>query len=233
MLLLGPDDDARRALHLLLDRRGMQVAAMADPEAAKKYLDDHDCDAVFAIAEQAANMCGDVPVVAVVRQRDVARGLALIDAGVDDIIAEPLDELAVAVSLRHLGSLSRRPASIVAPPSLIGDGEAMKRLRGTIERIAGHRTTVLILGESGTGKELVARAIHDASPRRGRRFVAINCAAIPASLLESELFGHVRGAFTDAVRDKTGLFEDANGGTLFLDEVGELPLALQSKLLRV
>jgi two-component system response regulator AtoC len=109
----------------------------------------------------------------------------------------------------------------------------MQQVRATIARLATNRSTVLISGESGTGKELVARALHDASPRRLARFVAINCAAIPEALLESELFGHRRGAFTDAVRDKVGLFEDADGGTLFLDEVGELPLGMQAKLLRV
>jgi two-component system response regulator AtoC len=237
VLLLGADDDARRALHLMLDRFGKQVSAVAELDSARSYLGNgHDCDAVIAAGELAAQLVrggGESmpPVIAVVRPRDVAASLALLEAGVDDVVTEPLDELALALALRHIAAVPRR-AAVLPARSLVGDGEGMQQLRATIERVAATRSTVLILGESGTGKELVARAIHDASPRRGRRFVAINCAAIPGALLESELFGHRRGAFTDAVRDKLGLFEDADGGTLFLDEIGELPLALQAKLLR-
>jgi two-component system response regulator AtoC len=237
VLLLGADDDARRALHLMLDRFGKQVSAVAELDSARSYLGNgHDCDAVIADGELAAQLVqggGEPmpPVIAVVRPRDVIASLALLEAGVDDVVTDPIDELALALALRHIAAVPRR-AAVLPAPSLVGDGEGMQQLRATIERVAATRSTVLILGESGTGKELVARAIHDASPRRGRRFVAINCAAIPGALLESELFGHRRGAFTDAVRDKLGLFKEADGGTLFLDEIGELPLALQAKLLR-
>jgi two-component system, NtrC family, response regulator len=108
----------------------------------------------------------------------------------------------------------------------------MQRICRTIEKLAPTSATVLILGESGTGKELLARALHDLSPRRGHRFVAINCAAIPENLLESELFGYEKGAFTGAAKQTLGKIETANGGTLFLDEIGDLPISLQAKLLR-
>jgi two-component system response regulator AtoC len=116
---------------------------------------------------------------------------------------------------------------------MLGKSEAMQKVFRTIEKVAEYTTTVLIEGESGTGKELVARALHRSSPRASKPFVAVNCGAIPDNLLESELFGHKRGAFTDAHTDKQGLFEEADGGTLFLDELGELPLQLQVKMLRV
>ncbi len=221
---------------MLLDRMGKQVAAMTDLESATRYVATTECDAVIAFGELARAASAAIahpPIIAVERARDVATSLALLEAGVADVVTEPVDELAMALALRHVASSPRRRPKMLAAAMLVGDGEAMQQLRTTIERYADHRTTVLIQGESGTGKELVARAIHDASGRRDRRFVAINCAAIPAQLLESELFGHVRGAFTDAARDRSGLFEDADGGTLFLDEIGELPLALQAKLLRV
>lgn len=116
---------------------------------------------------------------------------------------------------------------------IVAKSVALQTIFETISRLAPFSTTILISGESGTGKELIARAIHESSPRKNKAFIAVNCGAIPEHLIESELFGHVKGSFTDAIRDKKGLFDEASGGTIFLDEVGELPLHLQVKLLRV
>jgi two-component system, NtrC family, response regulator AtoC len=244
-MVVGPDDEARRALHVLVARCGYDVVAVHDLDAAGRHLAASDCDCVLAPPELARELAAkpDMPAtVAVVRGRDVDTALGLLDAGVAHVLCEPLDELAIALALRGITVVRRARAAgnganghvpAMQMPEMIGDGPAMQKLAATLRLVAPQRTTVLVLGESGTGKELIARTIHALSPRRDRRFVAINCAAIPASLLESELFGHVKGAFTDAVRDKSGLFEDADGGTLLLDEVGEMPLPLQAKLLRV
>src|ERR1700735_5148394 len=116
---------------------------------------------------------------------------------------------------------------------IVGNNPALESVLEQVQLVGPTDSTVLILGETGTGKELIARAVHSASPRCGRPFVQLNCAAIPAELLESELFGHERGAFTGAIAQRLGRFEAANGGTLFLDEIGDMPLALQAKLLRV
>ncbi|MGH7521177.1 MAG: sigma-54-dependent transcriptional regulator, partial [Gemmatimonadales bacterium] len=169
--------------------------------------------------------------------------LAAMKDGAYDYIPKPFRPDEVVLTLRKAEErerLRRTVASLKAQleegpgaRGIVAHSRAMRDALELVGRVAERDTTVLITGESGTGKEVIARAIHRASPRADRRFVGINCAAIPENLLESELFGHVRGAFTGAAVDKTGLFEEAHGGTLLLDEIGELPLALQAKLLRV
>src|SRR5262249_7529803 len=134
---------------------------------------------------------------------------------------------------RRLLSIESDVARRLEFGGMIGRGPAMQELFGMIRRLAPHVRTALITGETGTGKELVARALHRTGPRHDRRFVTVNCSAVVETLFESELFGHVRGAFTGATDNKPGLFELADNGTLFLDEIGELPMAVQAKLLRV
>jgi two-component system, NtrC family, response regulator AtoC len=225
-MVLGPDDEARWSLQVLLAQQGYEVVATPDVSAARKHFAASACDVVLTTPELAAQLAGEpmTPVmIALVRSID--------------------DEATITASLRSIvvpnqarsttdGAKAAPGPSTIEAPVIIGAGAAMARLKETIRLVAQQRTTVLILGESGTGKELVARSIHAQSPRRDHKFVAINCAALPATLLETELFGHARGAFTDAVKDRVGLFEEADGGTLFLDEVGELPPSLQAKLLR-
>ncbi len=169
--------------------------------------------------------------------------LAAMKEGAYDYLPKPFRPDEVVLTLRKaeererlgrdVAGLRAQLATGPAERGLIAESRPMQAALELVARVAEHNTTVLITGESGTGKEVIARAIHRASPRAPRPFVGINCAAIPESLLESELFGHVRGAFTGATADKAGLFDQANGGTLLLDEIGELPVGLQAKLLRV
>jgi DNA-binding NtrC family response regulator len=174
----------------------------------------------------------------------IEEAVAAVKEGATDFLTKPLkdpDTLRVLVERilsgknreREYLALKETEAAGLPPEELIFAGQAMAEVRRLVGEVAPTGTTVLVNGESGTGKELIARAIHLLSPRRGAGFVAVNCAAIPENLLESELFGHERGAFTGAVQARRGKFELAQGGTLFLDEIGELPLPLQAKLLRV
>jgi len=157
--------------------------------------------------------------------------------GADDYLTKPFEpQAAREVLLRAFARIGAGPNPTAGPevlPGLVAQSPVMHELAELVRRIADSDATTLVLGETGTGKERVARAVHSLGPRGSERFVALNCAAVPVDLLESELFGHCRGAFTGATRDRKGLFEEANGGSLFLDEIGDMRLSLQAKLTRV
>jgi two-component system NtrC family response regulator len=203
-----------------------------------------DPDAVtegFKLLEQILELAPDTKVIVLTGQNDRANAVRAIGCGAYDFFAKPFEPELLALTidrafrLHDLQRENRRLQETRQPDAFGGvltrDPELLRICR-IIEKVAGTGATVLLLGESGTGKELLARAVHDLSPRRGERFVAINCAAIPDNLLESELFGYEKGAFTGAARQTIGKIETANRGTLMLDEIGDLPLALQVKILR-
>jgi two-component system nitrogen regulation response regulator NtrX len=179
------------------------------------------------------------PIVLISGQANIEMAVRATKLGALDFLEKPLttDKLLVTVEnalrLSRLEDENRELRQRLGKHELIGSGAAMTRLQAQIERVAASETRVCILGETGTGKELVARAIHEKSARRENAFVTLNCAAVPAELIESELFGHEKGAFTGAAAKHTGKFEQADGGTLFLDEIGDMPVAMQAKLLRV
>ena len=179
-----------------------------------------------------------LPVLIMTAYSSVDTAVGALKAGAFDYLHKPLDfdelrkglERAVAHGQVRRGEAREATGSV--PAGMIGDSAAMRALFAMIASVAPSEASVLVLGESGTGKELVARALHEGSARSGRRLVTVNCAALAENLLESELFGHEKGAFTGAQRQRDGLFVQADGGTLFMDEIGEMPLALQAKLLR-
>lgn len=203
-----------------------------------------DADSVsegFRLLEQILAAAPDTKVIVLTGQNDRANALRAIALGAYDFFAKPFEPELLALTIDRafrLYDLQQENHRLVAtqhPPALAGlltRDAGMQRVCRTIEKVANSSATVLLLGESGTGKELLARGLHESSPRKNERFVAINCAAIPENLLESELFGYEKGAFTGAAKTTLGKIETANGGTLMLDEIGDLPMPLQAKLLR-
>jgi two-component system NtrC family response regulator len=203
-----------------------------------------DADSVsegFRLLEQILSAAPDTKVIVLTGQNDQANALRAIALGAYDFFAKPFEPELLSLTidrafrLHQLQQENRRLQSLQHPSALGGlltRDSGMQRVCRTIEKVASSNATVLLLGESGTGKEVLARGVHEASPRKSARFVAINCAAIPDNLLESELFGYEKGAFTGAAKTTPGKIEAANGGTLMLDEIGDLPMSLQAKLLR-
>jgi two-component system, NtrC family, nitrogen regulation response regulator NtrX len=179
------------------------------------------------------------PIVLISGQANIEMAVKATKLGALDFLEKPIstEKLLVTVEnalrLSRLEDENRELRHRLGKHELVGSGAAMKKLLAQIDRVAASETRVCILGETGTGKELVARAIHEKSPRHEHPFITLNCAAVPAELIESELFGHEKGAFTGAAVKHLGKFEQANGGTLFLDEIGDMPVAMQAKLLRV
>ena len=253
ILIVDDEESMCEFLVAALTSHGFDAAYRTSADAALTVLAAEDFDVVvtdlrmkgmdgLALCSRIVETYPAVPVILVTAFGSLETAVATIRAGAFDFITKPfeIEELLLAVerALRHrvLETEVRRLRTIVQSTQrsgeMLGSSDAMKKIYDLIARVADSDATVLIAGESGTGKELVARALHRSGKRRGGPFVAINCAAMPEALLESELFGHVRGAFTDAKTTKKGLFVDASGGTLFLDEIGEMPITVQPKLLR-
>ena len=243
-----------KSLEIGLGQSGYQVKTFSRVGTFLAYFKENDPDMVFLdlhlpdghgmdVLQTICGTSANVPVIIITAHGDIPSAVQAMRLGAFDYISKPFDldviEMVVEKAVKE-GKLLRevlhhrnRAHRQTTLSDIIGESPAMQRLFSRIRRLGKvDTTTVLILGESGTGKDLLAKAIHNQNTRKELPFIEINCAALPEPLLESELFGHERGAFTDAKARKTGLAELADGGTLFLDEVGELPLSLQAKLLK-
>ena len=245
-LLVVDDDNAfRLSTAALLRADGHDVDVAADATAAVQALRAHAYDLVLLdlrmpgidgiqLVETLRVWGESVPVLMISGYGTVESAVRAMHLGTDDFLTKPVEPDVLSARVAEL--LERRPmtaGSDAAVGGMVGRTEVMRSLFASLRRVAPQDTTVLVTGETGTGKELVARAVHELSPRAASPFIAVNCAALGEGVLESELFGHVKGAFTGAVRDRAGVFESAHGGTIFLDEVGEMSASVQQRLLRV
>jgi DNA-binding NtrC family response regulator len=254
VLVIDQESAARDAIRAVLERQGYgAVTASAGGDALQRLEVDRPSAVIldvalpgtdgFEILRAIKKADRDIPVIVISGRADTTTVVQAMRLGATDFVAKPFNDEALEKPLTHalrqralsaeLAALRRQIQLQPANRLLLGGNERVAEVRRLIARVADTDVTILVRGESGTGKELVARAIHSASARRERPFVKVNCAALPTELLESELFGYERGAFTGAIQQKPGKFEFANHGTMFLDEVGELPLGLQAKLLQV
>jgi DNA-binding NtrC family response regulator len=245
-ILIVDDDRAfRLSTAALLRADGYEVDGVADGAAAAEALRATRPDLVVLDLRmpgidglgvvEALRMWGErVPILMISGFGTVDTAVRALHLGADDFLTKPVEPDVLSARVADL--LARRPlleAAAPNPAGMVGRSPKMREALAAIARVAVGDTTVLVTGETGTGKELAARAVHDLSPRKRAPFIAVNCGALAEGVLESELFGHVRGAFTGAVRDRVGVFEAADGGTIFLDEIGEMSVTLQQRLLRV
>ncbi len=254
VLIVDDDESMRHVLTMILRDHGYDARTVASGDEALKELGARDYDVVLSdvrmpkmdgitLLREIHRAHPELTVVVMSAYGSHDTALEAMKAGAYDYISKPFKPDEVVLVLKKAEERERLKRENVrlrgeihrefGIENLVGQSAPLKELTRQIRKLAPVKATVLITGESGTGKELVARAIHDLSPRASMPFIAVNCGAIPEQLMESELFGHARGAFTDAVRSKKGLFGEADGGTIFLDEIGELPHALLVKLLRV
>jgi len=254
ILIVDDDDALRESLEMVLRGEGYEVATACDGSTALTQIEEFPVDVVlcdvrmpgldgFELLPQLSRKLRGAPIVMMSAYGTADLAIEAMKLGAYDYISKPFQPSEVILTLRKAQErerlrraneqLKREVSRAMGDRPIVAASSSMIELLELVERTAAFKTTALLTGESGTGKEVLARAIHSQSPRRNEPFVAINCGAIPEPLLESELFGHVKGAFTGASRARRGLFPEADGGTLFLDEIGELPQSLQVKLLRV
>jgi DNA-binding NtrC family response regulator len=253
VLVVDDEPNLRRVLSAMLQREGYEVTLCADGEEGLAALDRDGADVVvtdlvmpkidgLTLLRRALQRHPDVPVIVITAHGKIDSAVEAMKAGAFDFVAKPFEHAELKAIIAKAARQSDCNARNVMPEEtqgegrryteIVGRGSRMQELAQVIAKVADAPSTVLIQGESGTGKELVATALHEKSTRRDRPFIKINCAAIPRDLVEAELFGFERGAFTGAVQSKPGRFELADGGTLFLDEIGEVPMEMQVKLLR-